>query len=303
MAVVRLTETTVDAFRALTLGNDLIACTLLPDLGAKLTSLRDLRSGREWLWTNPRLPRRRVGREASYVAEADSGGWDECFPSVSPCAYPLAPWRGVAVSDHGELWSQAARVTIGHDAADAPTIRTAITGVGLPYTFARTLSIPPEQATLRLDYELISGTADDLAFIWSAHPLIPLEEGMRVRLPAGTTVNLNGGGRAGGPAPGRYDWPIRSGGFDLTTLPAPDAGISCKLWSDPLAEGWVELASRTATLRFSFDPALLPQVGLWVNAGGWAGDGGTPYSNLGLEPCLGAQDSLADAVTTYNQYG
>jgi galactose mutarotase-like enzyme len=304
MGAVTLTTTTVDQFPALTLSNDLIACTVVPDLGAKLTSLRDLRSDREWLWTNTRIARRQVGIDESYVAKADSGGWDECFPSVSPCVYPLAPWEGSVIADHGELWSQRARVTTGSGKADTPTITTTIAGVALPYTFSRTLRLDAERATLRLDYDLRNESADDLAFIWSAHPLIPLEEGMSVRLPEGAQVNLNGGGRGGNvPGPGRYPWPLQSDGFDLTTLPSPNAGLSCKLWSEPLAEGWVELASRTGTLRFAFDPALVPQIGLWINAGGWAGDGGAPYSNLGLEPCLGAQDSLADAVTVENRYG
>ena len=29
---------------------------------------------------------------------------------------------------------------------------------------------------------------------------------------------------------------------------------------------------------------------------------GTPYFNLGLEPCIGAQDSLAEAVTARNLF-
>ncbi|CAA9550122.1 MAG: hypothetical protein AVDCRST_MAG18-247 [uncultured Thermomicrobiales bacterium] len=36
---------------------------------------------------------------------------------------------------------------------------------------------------------------------------------------------------------------------------------------------------------------------------GWAVDGGAPSGTLDLELCLGAQDSHADAVTGYNQYG
>jgi len=304
VAGVGVTETEVAGFRALEVGNGVIAFTLVPELGAKIASLRDLRSGREWLWRNPRLPYRKVAHDASYVAVGDTGGWDECFPSVSPCAYPLEPWRGVAVPDHGELWSQTAQVETTQSATGGIGLRTMIAGVALPYTFARTLTLEPDTATLRLDYALRNTSGDNLAFIWSAHPLIPLEAGMRVALPAGTVMHLNDGGRGGdAPAGGTYPWPLRAGTLDLSTLPDPDAGISCKLWSEPLSEGWVELATRTGRLRFTFGPALLPQVGLWVNAGGWAGDGGAPYSNLGLEPCLGAQDSLAEAVTTYNRYG
>jgi hypothetical protein len=37
-------------------------------------------------------------------------------------------------------------------------------------------------------------------------------------------------------------------------------------------------------------------VGLWVNNRGWAPAGRRPYLNLGLEPAIGAPDSLEEAV-------
>jgi hypothetical protein len=51
-----------------------------------------------------------------------------------------------------------------------------------------------------------------------------------------------------------------------------------------------------------WDAALLPQVAVWLNLGAAGFDGGAPYYNMGLEPCIGAQDSLADAVTTYDLF-
>ena len=85
-------------------------------------------------------------------------------------------------------------------------------------------------------------------------------------------------------------------GIDLSSLPDAGAGIAAKLWSDPLEEGWAALRARDGELRMRWDVALLPQVGFWINLSAWAGDGGAPYYNLGLEPCIGAQDSLAEAV-------
>jgi hypothetical protein len=51
-----------------------------------------------------------------------------------------------------------------------------------------------------------------------------------------------------------------------------------------------------------WDVSLLPQLAVWMNFGAWSADGGTPYYNLGLEPCIGAQDSLADAVAQYGLF-
>ncbi len=306
MSGVQLSETTAQGFRALTASNGLIAFTIVPELGGKLSSLRDLRTGREWLWTSPALPYRRVGYGASYVEAADTGGWDECFPTVAPCAYPLAPWQGVALQDHGELWHQAWDIEVGRTASGGVRLSGGVDGVALPYRFERAIGLEPDAAALRFDYRLRSAADHDLAFIWSAHPLLTLEPGMRVLLPEGAVVRVNEGG-TNGPAEGEYGWPLRAsvdgGAVDLSRLPDPSAGLAFKLWSRPLSEGWAALVARDGELRFAFDPALLPQVGLWLNAGGWSGTGGEPYRNLGLEPCIGAQDSLREAVERYGQHG
>ena len=40
----------------------------------------------------------------------------------------------------------------------------------------------------------------------------------------------------------------------------------------------------------------VPQVGVWINCGGWAPTGRTPYFNMAVEPCIGAPDRLDQAV-------
>ena len=84
--------------------------------------------------------------------------------------------------------------------------------------------------------------------------------------------------------------------IDLAVFPDVVAGVALKLWSDPLDQGWATLHAPDGELRMRWDVAQLPQIAFWMNLGAWAGDGGAPYYNLGLEPCIGAQDSLAEAV-------
>jgi hypothetical protein len=67
--------------------------------------------------------------------------------------------------------------------------------------------------------------------------------------------------------------------------------------------GWATLHARDGEFRMKWDATFLPQIAAWMNFGAWAADGGSPYYNLGLEPCIGAQDSLADAVTQYRLFG
>src|SRR5262245_34070136 len=103
-----ITNVKLEGFDGIHVHTGLIELTLIPELGGKVSSLRDTRNGREWLWRHPRYEYKRVPHGSSYITEADTGGWDECFPSVAQCQYPSAPWQGVPIQDHGELWSQTA---------------------------------------------------------------------------------------------------------------------------------------------------------------------------------------------------
>ncbi|HEX7336364.1 MAG TPA: hypothetical protein VF252_04065, partial [Gemmatimonadales bacterium] len=67
----------------------------------KVTNFRRL-NGREWLWRSDQIPLAPARPGASYVETADSGGWDECFPTVGPCPVPGAPPGTPPLPDHGE---------------------------------------------------------------------------------------------------------------------------------------------------------------------------------------------------------
>jgi len=102
----------------------------------------------------------------------------------------------------------------------------------------------------------------------------------------------------------KLQYPFAASGLNFPTLPETTAERAIKIWSDPLpeGEGWALLRAQDGELRMHWDVALLPQVAAWMNFGAWAADGGTPYFNLGLEPCIGAQDSLADAVIQHKLF-
>lgn len=292
-------------FASLTIRNEWVSLTCVPDLGGKICSLVDLRSGREWLWTSDTIPYRRLPYGASYVAEADTGGWDECFPTVAACAYPRAPHLGTLLPDHGELWPLAWETRVDDEAR---TVASTVRGTALPYEFQRSIRLSPGAPVVRLEYSIRNLSDEDLVYIWSAHPLLAIEPGMQVLLPPGTVMRSYSSVPADLlAADARLAWPPTighgDGEIDLSSIPGAAAGVAMKLWSEPLPEGWAGLRAADGQLVFRFDPRLVPQVGIWLNAGGWSGTGGEPYYNLGLEPCIGAQDSLEQAVEEFGQYG
>ncbi len=301
-----ITSTTIDGFDAITADTGRLTLTLIPALGGKIASLRDTRSGREWLWRHPRLPYQRWPHGSSYMP-ADTGGWDECFPSVSACAYPTEPWEGAAIQDHGELWSQSADVQ-ALERDNSVSLITRWRGVVLPYALTRTVTVTRGSAVVRVDYVVANPSAAPIDFIWCIHPLIAIEPGMRLETPPAARYHCNGTTPADA-LPTQYDvhFPLTltrpdGAAIDLSTLPGPDAAVAVKLWSAPLHEGWARMHAPDGSLTMRWDPTTLPQLALWINLGAWAGDGGAPYYNLGLEPCIGAQDSLEDAVRVVRCY-
>lgn len=299
---ISVNQSTSEGFQVVHCSTGTLALVVMPELGAKLCSLRDVRSGREWLWRHPRIPYQRVPHGSSYIREADTGGWDECFPSVSECNYPSPPFQGALIQDHGELWSQKPSFNV-IEGDDSVTLYARWHGIALRYVFERTITISADSSKLHFEYNVRNTSDAPLQWIWSAHPLIGIEPGMQLLVPPSARFHV------GGTLPSNLltqdsglHFPMHVGKTDLTTLPDASANIAIKLWSDPLDEGWATLRATDGEFQLRWDPILSPQLGLWLNLGAWGADGGAPYYNLGLEPCIGAQDSLADAVTRYHLF-
>jgi len=299
-----ITRSTTEGFKSLSIQTGVMELSIIPELGGKINSLRDIRTGREWLWRHPRFEYKRVPHGSSYIHEADTGGWDECFPSVAECEYPSAPWQGAAIQDHGELWSQAAEFEI-NEQADKVTLFTRWQGIVLPYTFIRTITLTENSARIRVNYT-VENTADQpINYVWCIHPLLAIEPGMELRLPPSARFNVGGSIPQNLVSPEKkLQYPFAASGLNFPLLPETSAGLAIKIWSDPLpaGEGRASLRARDGELQMRWDVAFLPQVAAWMNFGAWAADGGTPYFNLGLEPCIGAQDSLNDAVNLYKLF-
>lgn len=286
------------------LSDDSLEARILPELGGKIASLIDRATGRDWLWKNPHLPFERPRPGASYVREHDSGGFDECFPAVSEGIYPAGPWQGLEIPDHGELW------TVGWDAraCEGGLHMRARTRV-FPIGFERTASLM--EGRLRLDYRVSNPTEHAFPFLWSSHPLLALEEGMRILLPEGHGLEVYGSERLGDrhapvtwPHAGEPHSGPHANAVALDLSRPSRQGWAAKLSGPAPARGWVGLAHGSRQLRMTYDPHRVTDLGLWLNMGGWRGvPGAAPYFNLGLEPCIGWGDDLDYALAHGLRHG
>ncbi|VAW34058.1 hypothetical protein MNBD_CHLOROFLEXI01-3457 [hydrothermal vent metagenome] len=300
-----LQETKEQDFTAFVLTNGHIQLCILPELGGKITSIQDLSTQREWLWRNPHLPLRPVIYDSSFTEKYDTGGLDECFPAVAGGAYPDAPWHGVIIPDHGELWCQPWEMAVVESSAEQIVLAMVCFGVRFPYRFERRLTLSANSPVITLDYQVHNLTSFDMPFIWGIHPILNIEEGMQLLLPTGVeSVRVDSvtnhffdknGSQLSWPQAKRADQQL----IDLSCVPTRDFGQAYKLFTHRLeGNDFVQTAVSDPTnqhaFTFRFRPNEITHVGLWMNYGGWSGCGSAPYFNLGLEPCIGGADSLPD---------
>ena len=294
-------QTSVSGFPAVALRSAEVEIVAVPALGMKLTNLRRL-NGREWLWRSDQIPLAPPKPGASYVETADSGGWDECFPTVGSCPIPGAPPGTAPLPDHGELWSAPWTSSV-YEAPEGTTLAGSVSGSVFPYELHRTVTLDSDEPQVRLSYTLRHTGNTPFPWIWSAHPLLNVQPGSVLELPGLTQVKIAA-------VHGRDDlnendvvsWPGAIGGnAERFTFPS-DGGWAVKLFGDLGGEGRMILTDprRGERLEMRVQPDLVPQVGVWINCRGWAPPGRTPYYNLALEPCIGAPDRLDTAVRDWH---
>ena len=281
----------VSGFPAVALRSEQVEVIVIPALAGKLSNLRRLR-GREWLWRNDQIPLASPSVGASYVETADSGGWDECFPTVGPC--PMPGDEKLMLPDHGELWSLPWDSRV-YDFAGGTAFTGTARGQLLPYDFHREVILDRDEPVVRFHYRLRHLGETPFHWIWSAHPLFNVQPGTMLTLPSVHQVRVDA-------AVGRPElrgetmpWPPEGGGSFIF----PETGSwALKLFGDIGASGRAILTDprEGERLELVIPADSIPQVGLWINCRGWAPPGKEPYYNLALEPCIGAPDRLDDAV-------
>jgi galactose mutarotase-like enzyme len=268
----------------------LLALTVNPGRGGRITSLRHMPTGKELLWRQPPLadwPRYDV-----LEADADIQGWDECFPAIGPGPHPPGPWGTVSNPAQGEVYALPWRVDdVGTDSGTL-----SVHGLRFPYHLTRRLWFDGP-GTLRLSYRALNHGAHPLPFIWSAHPLLTAPAGARIDLPDSVReviLDSSEGNRLGAP----YDvvtWPIAHIGAgaaaDLRVV-QPGSAVADKLYIPEIGAGHCSLVRNDGlTLTFAWDAETIPCLGVWIDTRG------ERKARVALEPCLGYPDQMIAAGT------
>lgn len=248
------------------LRNACLEVAIVPELGAKVISLRNLATGREWMWLPPgglRLFRNGLGDD---FGTSTMIGWDECLPTIAPCSF-----KGRELPDHGEVWATPWQVDA--EALQQGALKTSVRLPVSPFLFERTLRL--KESALEIDYRLTNLGDQPEEFLWALHALLPVFERSEIVLTPEAAGYL-------------ADQPW------LKTLDFQGAKPACaKVFAGPLTEGRTAVrdAATGETIRYEWDTAVNNTLGVWVTRGGWNG-----YHHMALEPTNGAPDPLAEAA-------
>ncbi|MES2394082.1 MAG: DUF4432 family protein [Acidobacteriota bacterium] len=284
-------QTPWGAHPSLELDNGALVVTLLPQFGGKIVSIRRSSDSAEFL-LQPQQPYRAPGI-ADDFANSDRGGFDDCFPSVSPIRHG----DEISTPDHGDLWRLPWKASSIGD-----SIVLTVDAVSVPVTVQRRISLKAQ--TLHFDYDLHNFGNTRTSFLYAAHPLLQVEQGDRVLLPAEVErVRLEGWNLDDRP-PGTFlDWPITalqpSGVlYDLSSVGPSDGISAAKIFAGPFKTGRAGLYRpklRTGVI-ISFNAQQLPYLGLWISHGAWPMESApTGHYTVAIEPTTAPYDSAEKA--------
>jgi hypothetical protein len=250
-------------FAVYILSNQRAEVAVVPELGAKIISLKNLETGREWMWHPPGGLKLFRNRPDDDFSKSPLVGVDECLPTIAPCS-----WRGRDLPDHGELWN--APWSVDREAWEGGILKTSVRLDISPFEIERTIELQDNE--IRIGYQLNSRSSEEEQYLWAMHSLLKLDVGDRIELPASTRGLLNG-----------EAW------IDAVDSAVP-MGSCTKAFAGPLREGWAAIVSAETgdRLELEWDPTENNTLGLWLTRGGWHG-----HHHFALEPT----NSDADALT------
>jgi galactose mutarotase-like enzyme len=253
-------------FDIFVLRNASLELSAVPELGAKVVSLKNLRTGREWMSSPADGMRLFRNRRDDDFAASTLVGWDECLPTIAPCT-----WKSRTLSDHGEVWSVA--WDVDQAAWQQGVVSTSVRLTVLPLVFQRTIALVDRE--VQVHYALTNESDEPQSFLWAMHPLLTIHDGDQFDLSPEVRGQL-----------AAETW-IDSLAFDSR------APACAKAFAGPLREGRAGIVnSRTGDhLTFMWHTAVNDTLGIWLTRGGWNG-----HHHLALEPTNGMPDSLAVAA-------
>lgn len=272
-------------FCSVHLENDCLSVSVVPELGARIVSLHDKQSGREWLWRPSGSLKLWRNHPGDSFSNGTFVGADECLPTIGACS-----WNGRELPDHGEVWSGSWK--LDEAGFTEGRINTTIRLPRSPLILSRELSLVG--STLRMDYTLTNVGSHPEAWLWAWHPLLSIESGDRLELPDEVDSIFVETARHPDARRGEiWNWPYHANRVRLDCLELDGDNSYVKAFAGPVKNGFAHIVNEQNRTRMQlrWDAATLPYLGIWLTRGGYNG-----WHHLALEPTNLQADTLADGV-------
>jgi galactose mutarotase-like enzyme len=274
------------------LQNTELAVDLLPGEGGRISSLRSLRSGVEFLAQSTRGGRYAEPGPNALFQDGPCAGIEECLPTVGRSGTDTP---GGPAPDHGDFWQ------LVWDVKDASGTSLTTHAMGFSRTLRFTKRLTLEHNTLRVDYSVENVGLVAQSFMYACHPLFAVSAGDRIVLPREIQelkLDYSRNDRVGGSG-SIVGWPETRSGVRLDMAAGPGAGTAEMLYTSRLNEGKCAIyrAAANQVIQLSFDTQRLPYLGIWLCYGGWpeSEDYSKQYA-VALEPTTSASNTLARAM-------
>jgi galactose mutarotase-like enzyme len=294
MVDTRVLRECVNGYDHVSLQNNQVSLSVVPALGAKIVSLKNLITGREWMWASGKQPKLFSVPSGTPYADGPVIGADECIPTISACH-----WRGMDLPCHGEAWS----VPWSLDEEALIQTREIRTALDLPISTLHIVRrIELVDACVRLHYTVENRSTDTIEYIWAFHPLMTIQPEDRLELPLTcrtARIEVVMGGCPVGDRGDTCNWPIPCDGVDYSRLDLGGSNRAIKLYTEPLPEGYASITNDRSgdRLTFSYPVSEIDTLGIWINRGGWEG-----HNHIAIEPTSGAPDALDSAVQDWDRF-
>lgn len=270
--------------------NDQLQLSVLPDFGGKIYELINKLTGTQFL-AEPggdpasfSLPRYGDTFEPPY-----SFGFDECFPNIT-MESSRVNGHVAELPDHGEIWSRGCEVRVSDD-----ELILISAGKALNYNFEKRITLIKNRVVIT--YTLVNNESYPFHYIWSAHPLLAVDEGDRILLSGSSSellLNWSSDQHLGEEG-STLQWPKAevNGGYDFSVVKSRRNKTAAKLFTAAgNGRAGVYRKKSDETLMFHTDPAKVPYLGIWLCYGGWPVDSEKGEYTVAIEPTLAEFDSL-----------
>ena len=264
-------------FRALTIENEFVSVTLLPEKGADIYSLRYKPRNLDVLWKSPwglkpqgtGVPSFGASTETAWL-ENYEGGWQEIFPNGGDaCVY-----KGAALNFHGEASTLPWDYTVRQNSASAITVDFCVRLYRSPFFLRRSVTVESSLQAVLLEEVIENQGEEDLHFMWGHHPAFGapfLDGGCRLYVPARKflthDVEISSNSRVAPSVSGT--WPQLTGKdgrpVNLSMVPPAGQRVTEFGYLCDLEEGWYGLVNPALGfgVGIAWGKAVFPYLWFW----------------------------------------